>query len=757
MKKLLSALLGIFGLFIVPAYAALPDGYTQLEYIESTGTQYIDTGVNIGEDIQTKVRFGKTTNTFSRFGFIIGGKGNYQGLVSRTDRDSYYASMYNSSEHTLTRTITDDVFDFTFNVAGHKVVLNDTEIGTLTPISPYSTDGNVGVFRSPGTSSSNNNGIGKVYLFVITNSLTNVMLFNGIPAKRNSDGAVGLYDTVSGTFFGNKGSGEFVAGDPVTDTSCRNLFDANVVLGGTMSSNNGADGVPNPARARLEYLYLSAGTYTISNNGNTINQVIGASYSDDAGSNFSPIDVWNWHDLPFTFTLTSNRYVRFMVRNSSNVDLTNDNIGKFQFEQGDTATSYVPYCEKIKIATTKYNESAFGPLNTALANAISVVDSVVSNTITQAGRIATLQAQKQTRPNDIADDNEKCPAYKQCLLVEDENGAPHWYEITDPFRDFVAPIIANNVAPASTTNDAGYTQLEYIRSDAASWIDTGIIGTQDTAIETKFINLNSNSSTTVLIGDGWSNGSYLLSIVAQTGAPNRIGGLNNMLRDFWRTGKEFVVKMDKTGLYVNNSKINWNGSATNFTTTKPLYLLGDPAASGRNSYATLYYMKIYNNGTLVRDFVPVKRNSDSAIGMYDTVSKRFFGNKGTGTFTAGPTVANTDVPANGTWTATWAANATTGVAAGTVYGEGLCNGVSGTAKTPATSAQMSSANWSVDGASCWCRATGVDDGNDTTTVNGVWVFDYTYGSTGVCPGDCARDCTARINDTALFRKALLGM
>ncbi len=201
---------------IVEQYSRLPDGYTELEYIESTGTQYIDTGVNIGEDIQTKVRFGKTTNTFSRFGFIIGGKGNYQGLVSRTDRDSYYASMYNSSEHTLTRTITDDVFDFTFNVAGHKVVLNDTEIGTLTPISPYSTDGNVGVFRSPGTSSSNNNGIGKVYLFVITNSLTNVMLFNGIPAKRNSDGAVGLYDTVSGRFFTNQGTGEFIAG-PVAE------------------------------------------------------------------------------------------------------------------------------------------------------------------------------------------------------------------------------------------------------------------------------------------------------------------------------------------------------------------------------------------------------------------------------------------------------------------------------------------------------------------------------------------------------------
>ena len=278
------------------------------------------------------------------------------------------------------------------------------------------------------------------------------------------------------------------------------------------------------------------------------------------------------------------------------------------------------YCQQaIKIATTKYNESAFGPLNTALANAISVVDSVVSNTITQAASIATLQAQKQTRPNDIADDSEKCPTGKKCLLVEDASGVPHWYEIVEQY---------------SRLPD-GYTELQWIESTGTQYIDTGITGTQDTAIETKFINLSSDSSTTVLIGDGWSNSSYLLSIVAQTGAPNRIGGLNNSLRDFWRTGQEFVVKMDKTGLYVNNSKINWNGSATNFTTTKPLYLLGGPAASGRNSYATLYYMKIYNNGTLVRDFIPAK-NASGVVGMYDTVSGQFFTNQGSGDFIAGP-------------------------------------------------------------------------------------------------------------------------
>ena len=49
----------------------------------------------------------------------------------------------------------------------------------------------------------------------------------------------------------------------------------------------------------------------------------------------------------------------------------------------------------------------------------------------------------------------------------------------------------------------------------------------------------------------------------------------------------------------------------------------------------IYSAKLYDNGTLVRDFIPVRRHSDGAIGMYDKVTDTFFGNAGTGTFIAG--------------------------------------------------------------------------------------------------------------------------
>ena len=45
--------------------------------------------------------------------------------------------------------------------------------------------------------------------------------------------------------------------------------------------------------------------------------------------------------------------------------------------------------------------------------------------------------------------------------------------------------------------------------------------------------------------------------------------------------------------------------------------------------------KIWNNDSLVRDFVPCYRKSDSVIGLYDLVSQTFFINQGSGSFIKG--------------------------------------------------------------------------------------------------------------------------
>ena len=103
---------------------------------------------------------------------------------------------------------------------------------------------------------------------------------------------------------------------------------------------------------------------------------------------------------------------------------------------------------QIKIATTRYNEEQFAPVKTDLSAAVNAVEYVVSNTMSQAQAIDQIANEKQTRPA------EGCPRFKKCLLVEDEQGTPHWYEIYDPINDFLNPILAagNQGAPVMTTH-----------------------------------------------------------------------------------------------------------------------------------------------------------------------------------------------------------------------------------------------------------------------------------------------------------------
>ena len=86
--------------------------------------------------------------------------------------------------------------------------------------------------------------------------------------------------------------------------------------------------------------------------------------------------------------------------------------------------------------------------------------------------------------------------------------------------------------------------------------------------------------------------------------------------------------------------------------------------------------KIYDNGTLVRDFIPCK-NASGVIGLWDDVNSAFYQNAGSGTFTAGPEVIGSNrvlVDAKG-----YDANSGTVLVNGMVYhlkkGRGLLNGM----------------------------------------------------------------------------------
>lgn len=87
------------------------------------------------------------------------------------------------------------------------------------------------------------------------------------------------------------------------------------------------------------------------------------------------------------------------------------------------------------------------------------------------------------------------------------------------------------------------------------------------------------------------------------------------------------VKINGAG---NTFKLFSNGAATREGDTVSNNNSGDKFFSGR-----IYSLTLYDNGVLVLNLIPVRRESDGAIGMLDSVHNEFYGNTGLGTFAHG--------------------------------------------------------------------------------------------------------------------------
>ena len=95
---------------------------------------------------------------------------------------------------------------------------------------------------------------------------------------------------------------------------------------------------------------------------------------------------------------------------------------------------------------------------------------------------------------------------------------------------------------------------------------------------------------------------------------------------------------------MTSSELNIDGavsasySVSEFSCEVNAYLMSIPGVSSPNTaVGKLYSCQIYDNGTLIRDYVPAK-NSGEVVGLYDLVNDTFYQNAGTGVFAAGPEV-----------------------------------------------------------------------------------------------------------------------
>lgn len=170
---------------------SLPNGYLQLEYIESTGTQWIDTGISGKHKFIHDIEF--TDNSRNLMGFSI-----YTPYYWGANNNSRYEmSNYINLETNIRRNVE---YDLTTNNTILKVDNQTILNAGINPSSNYT------IFRING-----GNYYAKAKLYEMTIYDTNdILVRDFIPAMRLSDNVVGLYDQANDVFYTNQGTGTFL-------------------------------------------------------------------------------------------------------------------------------------------------------------------------------------------------------------------------------------------------------------------------------------------------------------------------------------------------------------------------------------------------------------------------------------------------------------------------------------------------------------------------------------------------------------------
>lgn len=338
--------------------AILPSEYQQVEYIESSGSQYINTQYYANQKTKIIADYYIQPNAE---GFIFGarvdsGDANQFCLYYKQDENRYAYRFNGLSVINIYGTVgvkTHAELSTNKYLINNGTIIQDdiqytgTFLGTL-PL--YILAQNQG-----GTATLVSNI--KLYSFKILED--NELIRNMIPCYRISDNVIGMYDTVNNVFYTNAGTGVFgkganaptpsqeipiksVTGNQDVVVSGKNLFDGTLYNGqvgqqGGWSENS--QRVSNiSADGQIGNFLLEAGTYTLSVEGLQNCTLLTKNASGTILDNFATV----WQTLPFTFTLTQEGYVSFTARKSDNSNISPNDYNP-QLEQGSTATTYEPY------------------------------------------------------------------------------------------------------------------------------------------------------------------------------------------------------------------------------------------------------------------------------------------------------------------------------------------------------------------------------------------------------------------------------
>lgn len=219
------------GDIIIPSTNPTKYGYTfvgwepavrRIEYLESTGTQYIDTGIVPKEDTYVEMDFQYTSLAVGNQ--VMGSSINGCRQAGETSKRFYIAAVEDESKlrHVYGNTtfLTQNPLDrhyIKFNGNGHSLIVDDVFLGTLNGYSIQTTSSRtLWIFRGNNETPNNQEWFSAIKIYLLKIYDYGTLVLDLVPVL-DANNVPCMYDTVSGQFFYNAGTGDFIVGPEIGD------------------------------------------------------------------------------------------------------------------------------------------------------------------------------------------------------------------------------------------------------------------------------------------------------------------------------------------------------------------------------------------------------------------------------------------------------------------------------------------------------------------------------------------------------------
>lgn len=203
--------------------------------------------------------------------------------------------------------------------------------------------------------------------------------------------------------------------------------------------------------------------------------------------------------------------------------------------------------------------------------------------------------------------------------------------------------LLNDIYEIASEGDEDIVPIEYLKGASGTRIDTGISGGDSIKIEIKY-NISAHEQYGAVFGNYIDENINCFRLICQSSNSNNgyinvntKAGSSAALPNGVTKNKDIIAVVSKTNITIDGTSItppttNGNNNTTNIALFSKSTTFSPPGTMG----VKIYYCKILNNDVLVRDFIPVRIGT---VGyLYDKVSKKLFGNVGTGNFILGQDV-----------------------------------------------------------------------------------------------------------------------